>query len=74
MGLVVHLLESGLGYMGIDLGRREAFVTQQFLDHAQVRPAFEQVRGVGVAQGVGIDVPTDHSIVENPTHVARTQS
>ena len=39
MGLVVHLLESGLRDVGVDLGRRETLVTQELLDHAQVRPA-----------------------------------
>jgi hypothetical protein len=49
MGLVVDLLEARLRDVGINLGRRETFVTQEFLDDAQVRPAFQQVRRVGMA-------------------------
>ena len=39
--------------MGVDLGRADVGVTQQLLDHPQVGPAFQEVGGVGMAQGVG---------------------
>ena len=49
MGLAVDVLEAGLGDVGVNLGRRKAFVTQQLLDDPQVGAALEEVRGVGVA-------------------------
>ena len=42
-------------HVGVDLRRREALVTEQLLDDAQVRAAVEQVRRERVAQGVGRD-------------------
>src|SRR6056297_3710294 len=38
--------------MGVDLGRGEIGMTQQRLDHPQVGPARQQMRGKGVAQPV----------------------
>ena len=40
--------------MSVDLSRRQTRVSQEFLDHPQVRPPVEQVRGEGVAQGVRV--------------------
>ena len=41
--------------MGVDLGRGDVGVAEQLLHRAQVRAAFEQVGGEGVAQDVGAD-------------------
>ncbi len=49
VGVVMDLLESRLRDVGVDLSRRETLVTEQFLDHAQVRAALQEVRRVGVA-------------------------
>ena len=43
-----------LAHVGVHLGRGQAGVAQQLLDHPQVGPPVEQVGGVGVAQGVGV--------------------
>ncbi len=74
VGVVVHLLEPGLRDVGVDLRGREALVAEQFLDHAQVGAAFEEVRGVGVAKGVGVDVAPRDAVVENAAHVARAEA
>ena len=39
----------------VDLGRRYRGVAEQLLDRAQVRPAFQQMGGEAVAQGVRRD-------------------
>ena len=39
-------------YVGVDHGRGDITVAEQGLDHAQILPAFEQVRGEGMAQGM----------------------
>ena len=55
MKLTVHLLESRLLDMGVDLSRGDAGVAQQFLDLTQVGAAGEQMGGETVPQGVGTD-------------------
>lgn len=42
--------------MGVDLGGSDAFVSQHFLDGAQVGPAFDEVGGKTVPEGVRADV------------------
>lgn len=39
--------------MGINFSGGHVGVTEEQLHRAQVRPAFQQVRGKGMAQGVG---------------------
>jgi hypothetical protein len=39
--------------MGVDLGRGETLVAQQFLDDSKVRPSVEEMRGKAMAEGVG---------------------
>ena len=41
--------------LGVALRGREALVTEQFLDGAQVRSFFQHVRAEGVTQSVGMD-------------------
>ena len=43
-----------LADVSVDLSRRQAGVTQEFLDDPQVRTPVEQVRGEGVTQGVRV--------------------
>ncbi len=51
--LVAHQLRQLLLlHMGVDLRRRDVGMPQQFLDDAQVGPAFEQVAGEGMPQHV----------------------
>ena len=52
MCVVVDVHEVVEGDVGVALRRREAGVPEQFLYGAQVRAAFQHVRGEGVAQGV----------------------
>ena len=50
MRRVVGPLEPLGGQVGIDLGRDQVRVAEQFLDAAQVRARVEQVRGITVPQ------------------------
>ena len=43
MGLVIGAAQPLDRYMGVDLRRREAAMTEQFLDCAQIGTAFEQM-------------------------------
>ena len=45
--------------VGIDFGGADVRVTEQFLDDAQVRAVFQQMRGEAVAQHVGRDIASD---------------
>ena len=45
--------------VGVDLGGEDGFVAEHFLDDAEVRPAFDEVGGEGVAEGVGGDFFVD---------------
>ena len=42
--------------MGVDLGGGDVSMTKQRLQHTQVSPSLQQVRGKGVAQHVGRDL------------------
>ena len=41
--------------VGVDFGGEDAFVSQHFLDHAQVGAVFNEMRREGVAEGVRRD-------------------
>lgn len=47
--MVVDSFEAFDGDVGVELGGRHAGVTEEFLDHAEVGAAFEEVGGRGVA-------------------------
>src|SRR5690348_9661602 len=59
MRAVVHLGEVLEVEMGVDLGRPDVGMSQKFLDGAEVARGFQQVRGAGVPQQVGIDAFPD---------------
>lgn len=48
MSLLVDLTKTLLTDVRVNLRGREAGVTEKFLDHAKVGPAFEEVRGEGM--------------------------
>ena len=50
MTLFVFLSHVGVGQVGVDLGRGDAGVAQQFLDVAQRRAVLQQVSGEAVAE------------------------
>ena len=52
MKLLVNALEAILIYMGINLRGRDVAVAEQFLNHAQIGPAADQVGCKTVPQGV----------------------
>ena len=52
VGLGMNELELADAYAGVDGGGLEVFVAEQLLDVADVGPAFEHVRGAGVAEQV----------------------
>ena len=72
--MVVDALQPGLGDVGVELGRRQALVSQQFLDDSQIGAALDEVGRVGVAKCVGVHVTPRHALVEHATHVAWTQT
>jgi hypothetical protein len=55
MRLKVQLATSPIGYVGVELRRREIGVAEHLLDGAQIGAAFEQVRREGVPQEVRMD-------------------
>ena len=52
MKLPVHLLQSRAVHMGVDLRGRDIGMAQHRLHRAQIRSAFEQMGGEGMAQSV----------------------
>ena len=52
MRLEVQLATPLIGYVGIELRRREVGMAQHLLDRAEIRAALEQVRCKGVPQQV----------------------
>ncbi len=56
------------GDVRVALGGGQAAVAQQLLDHTEVGPAIEQVRGEGVAQGVRAHPPDDASRAGRASH------
>src|SRR5438105_1068927 len=55
MGLVVQLAAPPIGYVRVELGRREIGVPEHLLDASEVGSALEQVGGERVAQQVRMD-------------------
>lgn len=55
MEFVDDAAEAGAFEVGIDLGGGDVGVTEQGLDGAEIRAAFEQVSGEGVAEHVGVE-------------------
>src|SRR3954467_13461456 len=53
--LEVQLATSPIGYVRVQLGGREVGMTQHLLDASQVGTSFEEVRGEGMAEQVGVD-------------------
>jgi len=47
-----HLTQQVGGYVGVDRCGLQLLVPQQYLDHADIDLALEQMRGKAVAQGV----------------------
>ena len=53
MMLLMQRFQSCLRDMGVNLRGGKVGVAEEHLDHAQIGTVVEQVRGEGVAQGVG---------------------
>ena len=51
----VQLATTPIGYVCVELGRREIGMPQHFLDTPQVGASFEEVCGERVAEQVGVD-------------------
>ena len=56
MRAVVHLRQLRGGQLRIPLRRRQALMTEQFLDSAQIRAFFQQMRAERVAQCVRMHI------------------
>ena len=50
MGVRITFLDLLLGDLGVDLGRREVLVSQEFLDHSQVGSAVKKMGREAVTQ------------------------
>ena len=74
MAVVVHLLQARLRHVGVDLGGRQTLVTEELLDHAQVRAPLDEVGGVGVAQRVGVHVTVLDPVIQDASHVAGSEA
>ena len=55
MRLAIDIHQAPHVQMGVALGRAELRVTEQFLDHPQVRAGAQQMGGERVPQGVRTD-------------------
>ena len=49
-------------------------MTEQLLDDTKVGATLEEVGGVRVAKGVGVNVTARHAVVEDTANVARSES
>lgn len=52
MELGVDPGQAGAVEVGVDLGRRDPAVSEELLDHAEVRPSLDEVSREAVAEGV----------------------
>ena len=59
MKFAVHFAQATARHVRVNFGRRDAGVSEQFLDDAQVGPVFEQMGGETMTQHVRGDVPRD---------------
>lgn len=64
--LLVHLAQARAGDVCVNLSGADAGVAEEFLNHAQVRAVFQQVRGEAVPQHVRRDVPLDPGLFHAP--------
>jgi hypothetical protein len=55
MGVVVQLAASLIGYVRVELRRREVGVTEHLLHRAEISPAFQQMRRERVAKEMRMD-------------------
>jgi hypothetical protein len=63
-----HAVAAPVEYMGIDHGRGEVLVPQEFLDGSDVVAGFEQVRGKRMAEGVTSNVFDDAGLANSLLH------
>ena len=64
----MHLPQPISRHMRVNLGGADAGVAEQFLNHAQVRAVFEQVRREAVPEHVRGHVAFDAGAAEAPLH------
>jgi hypothetical protein len=57
MRLKIQLATAAIGYVRVELGCRQIRVPEHFLNRAQIRAAFQQMRGERMAQEVRVDAP-----------------
>ncbi len=56
MKLAMHLLETALIHMGVDLSRGDVGMTQHLLDDTEVSTIIQEVGGKGMPQEVRVNV------------------
>ena len=56
MSLLVDIQDMLLGQVGIDLGRGNVSMAQDFLDHPQIGPMFQQMSREAMPEGMGSHV------------------
>ena len=65
----MHRSETVLAHVGVALGGGEIGMTEQFLDHPQIRPTVEKMGGESVPEGVGMGRPRS-SAIDDPPDIA----
>ena len=72
MGFAVDLEEPFEVHVRVFLGCSQAFVAEKLLNRTQIRASAQKVRGKGVAEGVGADLPPHgrslDMLIYNPLH------
>ena len=70
----MHVLEARFRNVGVNLSCCEAFVAQQFLNDPQIGPTLKEVGGIGVPQGVRVNVALPNPGVQDPPDVSGCQA
>ena len=68
MGPRMNFLQGGDAYMCVDLGGVQPGVPEHGLDVADIRPAFQHVRGAGVTEEVAGALLGDSGLLHRPRY------
>ncbi len=72
MGTHVNIPQFFFGQVGIDLGRRQLFMSQKFLHTPQICPSVQEVGGKGMAEHMRMNVLVkfgfSFELVQYPAH------
>ena len=60
--------------MGVNLRRRKTFVAQELLYDPQIGPTLQEMSGVGMAEGMGVNMTLANTSIQNATNVSGRQA